>query len=390
MEEGHTRETATTGLIAAFDLGEGALRVAVKDCIDIAGLPTRQGSAVFAEQPPAAAHAELVDNLLASGAWRIVGKAAMHELAFGVTGVNPWGGTPVNPQWPDRIVGGSSSGSAAAVASGTVDMAIGTDTGGSVRLPAACCGVIGFKPGLGVVSRRGVHPGKSSLDCAGVFARSMDVIEQAMQALVPGFARADAPGPIRLLRLSPKVDLAVEAAFSAALARLPVTLRDGELPALEGAFGASLVIMGAENWAALGPYADHPAMGEDVRARLKLGGEQTAQGIAEAEQLRGALIAQIDGLLEQADALVLPTLPIIPPTLAEAHDARAVVPLTRLVRPFNLSGHPAITLPIRTVQGLPAGVQLVGRRGGDAALLALASKIFEALNQQPDTGEVRV
>jgi amidase len=146
-------DTARTGLICSFELGEGALTASVKDCIDIAGLPTRQGSAVFAEAGPALANAAVVDALLASGRWRIVGKAAMHELAFGVTGINPWGhaGQPA-VAGPDR---GSSSGSAAGVAAGVVDMSVGSDTGGSVRLPAACCGVIGFKPGYGVVSRQG-------------------------------------------------------------------------------------------------------------------------------------------------------------------------------------------------------------------------------------------
>lgn len=384
MDEGNTADTARTGLISHFTLGDGPGRVAVKDCIDIAGYPARQGSAVFADSPPAATNARLIDNLLASGDWRIVGKAAMHELAFGVTGVNPWGGTPLNPLWPERIVGGSSSGSAAAVASGTVDMAIGTDTGGSVRLPAACCGIVGFKPGYGMVSREGVHPRASSLDCVGVLARDVAVVVRAMEALVPGFAPSGAPRKGRLVRLSPAVEPAVEDAFDRALAHavtgLSLGLEEGVLSDLDAAFEASLVIMGAENWAALGAHADHPGMGEDVRARLKAGARHEHAALA-AAQATGTRLAQgIDALLDTADALVLPTLPIVPPTLAQAHDARAVVPLTRLVRPFNLSGHPAITLPVRTAQGLPAGVQLVGRRGADADLLALARDIFTQIH----------
>jgi amidase len=123
-------------------------------------------------------------------------------------------------------------------------------------------------------------------------------------------------------------------------------------------------------------------MGEDVRARLKAGGRHDADAVAAAKAVGAQLAREIDAVLEQADALILPTLPIVPPSLVEAQDARAVVPLTRLVRPFNLSGHPAITLPIRTAQGLPAGVQLVGRRGGDAALLALATTIAAQLGLQ--------
>lgn len=377
-------DTARTGLICSFELGEGALTASVKDCIDIAGLPTRQGSAVFAEAGPALANAAVVDALLASGRWRIVGKAAMHELAFGVTGINPWGGTPVNPQWPDRIVGGSSSGSAAGVAAGVVDMSVGSDTGGSVRLPAACCGVIGFKPGYGVVSRQGVNPAYSSIDCVGPIARDLAVIEAAMTAMVEGFAPVAAPkaSDIRLARLAPEVSEEVGQAFDLALSGLTTPVLDAQLPSFDAAFDASLVVMGAENWAALGACADHPGMGEDVRARLKAGGRRDADAVAAAKAVGAQLAREIDAVLEQADALILPTLPIVPPSLVEAQDARAVVPLTRLVRPFNLSGHPAITLSIRTAQGLPAGVQLVGRRGGDAALLALATTIAAQLGLQ--------
>ena len=364
--------------VARQQRGHGTLTFAVKDCIDVAGLPSQQGSAIFADAAPAGQDAAIVAHLLASGDWRLLGKLTMHELAFGVTGVNPFAGTAINPVWPDRIVGGSSSGSASAVAAGLVDMAVGSDTGGSIRLPAACCGVMGFKPSYGLMPRAGTHPALSSLDCTGPFARTVAMVVKAMQGMVPGFAPAPAmPSAPRLIRVAVQAEDAVKAALDAALAGVATV--PGDLPALEAAFGASLVIMGAENWAALGAYADHPGMGEDVRARLKAGGLQTAETIAEAEGVRAALIAQIDALLDGADALVLPTLPIVPPTLAESGDARAVVPLTRLVRPFNLSGHPAITLPIRTAEGLPAGVQLVGRRGGDASLLSLAGYLARHL-----------
>jgi amidase len=383
MERGYSLDTAESGLIARCAWGQGPLTFAVKDCIDVAGLPTRQGSAIFADAPPAAAHAAPVAGLLADGGWRLVGKTAMHELAFGVTGVNPWGGTPRNPHWPDRIVGGSSSGSAAVVAAGLVDMAIGTDTGGSVRLPAACCGVVGFKPSFGAVSRDGVHPAGSSLDCVGVLARGVTMVRRAMQAMVPAWQGDDRPvqgRAWRLLRLRPAgVEAGVDLALDAALARTGLGVEPGELPGIEAAFEAGLVIIGAENWSALGTWIDHPAMGEDVRARLRQGARHGPDAVAAAQSVRVDLVRAIDALLADRDALVLPTLPIVPPTLAQAADARAVVPLTRLVRPFNLSGHPAISLPIRTAQGLPAGLQLVGRRGGDAALLALATHIASRL-----------
>jgi amidase len=365
-------------LLTPLAIGAGPWCVLVKDSIDIAGHPTRQASAVFADAPPAAGHAEVVSQLLDDGQWTIVGKANMHELAFGVTGVNHYTGTPVNPLWPDRIPGGSSSGSAAGVASGLADMALGTDTGGSVRLPAACCGVVGFKPGFGVVSRHGVHPSGSSLDCVGVFARSVAMVQQAMASLAPA-AWQDAPSiraeRLRLGVVVPQASPEILAACDEALGRCGASLEAVALEGLDEAFIASITLMASENWQTFGALADHPAMGEDVRARLKAGQHHTMGDIAAARETGRRFAAGVDAALAGVDALVMPTLPIVPPTLVEAVDATACVPLTRLVRPFNLSGHPAITLPLRTGDGLPAGLQLIGRRNEDAALCAAARRI---------------
>ena len=132
-----------TILTSRLSLGQGARKVVVKDTIDIAGFPTCAGSAALADTPPAVAHAEIVERTLKAG-YHIVGKANLHELAFGMTGINAWASTPENPRYPSLIPGGSSSGSAAAVAAGLADIGIGTDTGGSIRVPAACCGVYGL------------------------------------------------------------------------------------------------------------------------------------------------------------------------------------------------------------------------------------------------------
>lgn len=155
--------TESNGYVARFTLGEGDLSFAVKDTLDIAGFPTRAGCPALAANPAAEQHAEVVATLLGQGCV-LTGKTTLHELAFGVTGINPWGGTPINPRFPDLIPGGSSSGSAAVVAAGGVDFALGTDTGGSVRMPAACCGILGLKPTYGRLSRAGVMPAHSSLD----------------------------------------------------------------------------------------------------------------------------------------------------------------------------------------------------------------------------------
>jgi amidase len=384
-------------LLYPLSIGDGRWRVLIKDSIDIAGHSTRQASAIFADAPPAAAHAEVVAQLLASGQWSVVGKANMHELAFGVTGVNLHTGTPVNPFWPERIPGGSSSGSASGVASGLADLALGTDTGGSVRLPAACCGVVGFKPGFGLVSRRGVHPAESSLDCVGVFARSVAVVQRAMASLAPA-AWGDA-SPIwtdrpRLGVVSTDASPAILKACDEALVQCQAGLEPVTLDGLDEAFIASITLMAAENWQAFGRWADHPALGEDVRTRLKAGQHHNMGDIAQAREVGRRFAARVDAALAGVDALVMPTLPIVPPTLIEAVDATACVPLTRLVRPFNLSGHPAITLPLRTQDGLPVGLQLIGRRDEDAALCAVARRIAVDLGlesaEEPIVPEVTV
>jgi amidase len=141
--------SAHSGFISRFTLGTGALTFAAKDTLDIAGYPTRAGSPVLQNAPEATAHATVIQQLLDSGGCQLQGKTTLHELAFGVTGINAWSGTPLNPRYPALIPGGSSSGSATVVAAGEVDFAIGTDTGGSVRMPAACCGIVGLKPTWG-------------------------------------------------------------------------------------------------------------------------------------------------------------------------------------------------------------------------------------------------
>ena len=175
-----------TLFVQELDIGGGGPSVAVKDTIDIAGFPTRAGSRALANAAPAVTHAEVIENLLAHG-YHLVGKTNLHELAFGTTGINLWTGTPLNCHYPAYVPGGSSSGSAAAVAADLAKLALGTDTGGSIRVPAACCGVFGLKPSFGRVSRQGVMPAVSSLDCVGPFAADMDTLVAAMRAIDPGF-----------------------------------------------------------------------------------------------------------------------------------------------------------------------------------------------------------
>jgi amidase len=357
-----------------LSLGGTGLRVAIKDSIDIAGFATRAGSATLADVAPADRHAAVVQALLDAGC-AIVGKANMHELAYGVTGINGWTGTPLNPHFPDRVPGGSSSGSAAAVAAGLVDFAIGSDTGGSIRTPAACCGVFGLKPSFGRISRAGAHPASSSLDCIGPFAGDMAMIERAMQILDSGFRPAAVPQTARLGLVSVQADPAVASAFAAVLDKIALPFQPVALPSFSAAYDANIAVIGAETWAAFGYLAASEAMGADVKARLLNARSVSPERLAQAEAVRTTFRAEVDAALDEHDALILPTLPIFPLTPDDARDAAAAIRLTALVRQFNLSGHPALTIPVMTANGLPIGIQLVGRIGGDEALCALGRLI---------------
>jgi amidase len=369
--------------IERMELGGSGLRVAVKDSIDIAGFPTRLGSACLSDAAPASQHAAVVEALLKAGC-RIVGKTNLHELAYGVTGINRWSGTPVNPRALGRVPGGSSSGSAVAVAAELVDFALGNDTGGSIRIPAACCGVVGFKPSFGRLSRQGIHPAHSTLDCVGPLARDVPMIEHAMSMIDRSFRLQAAPSRATVGWVQVEADPAITSAARAVVEGTDVTLRCISLPSFGAAFAAGLTIISAETWAAYGHLVECERLGTDVRTRLLASRDITSAEVAAADMVRRAFQAEIDQALTQVDALALPTLPEPPLDLAAAGDARAALRTTSLVRPFNLSGHPAITLPL-TVDGLPAGLQLVGRARQDEALCALARSLVANL-RPPSVG----
>jgi amidase len=355
--------------VERMDLGGAGARVGVKDSIDIAGFATRLASPCLADAPPAQRPADVVRALLEAGC-RIVGKTNMHELAYGVTGINHWSGTPVNPRAPGRVPGGSSSGSAVAVATELVDFALGNDTGGSIRIPAACCGVYGLKPSYGRVSRVGAHPQYSTLDCVGPLARDLATIECAMTIIDASFRPRPAPLRATIGWLELEADAAPTVAAHAALARAPVSLRAIRLPSFAAAFTAALTVIARETWAAFGHLIGCERLGTDVRARLLASREVSAAEVDAAELVRRRFRSEVDAVLGEVDALALPTLPVPPPTLAEAADASDALRLSALVRPFNLSGHPALSLPLPD-SPLPAGLQLVGRSREDEALCAL-------------------
>ncbi|WP_376870679.1 amidase [Albirhodobacter sp. R86504] len=372
------RENAITKHLS---LGEIGPRVLVKESIAIEGLVTRCGSAAFADAPVEPCHAAIVEKVLTRA--QVIGTVTMHELAFGVTGINDYAGTAVNPHWPDRITGGSSSGCAAAVANHICDFAIGTDTGGSIRQPACCCGVFGLKPTFGAIDRRGAIPRSSTLDVIGPLAATAPMLTTAAAVMIDGFTptRIEAP---KLKQIVVQADDDIQEALLKALA--PVNVPQIALPSFAEAYAAGLTLINAEIAAEFGQLArSNATMGPDVRPRILAALTVTPAQVNEAEEIRARFTAEVDAALEGVDALVLPTLPCVPPTLDEARDPVALLPLTRLVRPFNLSGHPALTLPLRTRDGLPAGLQLVGRYGAEATLCAVAEHLAAS---QPSASEL--
>ncbi|SAL87843.1 amidase [Caballeronia arvi] len=377
----------------AFDLATQAAAdaptIAIKDSIDIAGYPTTAASRALADAPPAPRHAQVVQRLLDAG-WRITGKANMHELAFGMTGINDFSGTPVNPQDPMRIPGGSSSGSASAVGLGFVDAALGTDTGGSVRCPAACCGVIGLKPTFGRVSREGVAPRQTSLDCVGPFAREMNTVIDVMLAIDPSFqsgrARRDVTG-IRVALPEVQADGEIRDAVATAVARSGLPSRAVRLESIQDAFTAGLAVINAETWRAFGHLVDSGKLGPDILARLIAAANTPGTELDAAERIRRDFTDELDRVLGDSDVLILPTMPSLPIKIEAARAGTSVIAMSSLIRPFNLSGHPALTFPV-PIDGtsLRAGLQIVGRKGDDETVCAVAAYI-EAMLARPAEGK---
>ncbi|MGU7771739.1 amidase [Burkholderia sp. MR1-5-21] len=369
-----------TGFIDTFTLGNPGPTIAIKDTIDIAGHPTTAASRALADAPPAARHADVVQHLLDAG-WQIAGKANMHELAFGMTGINAYTGTPLNPQDAALIPGGSSSGSASLVGFGTVDAALGTDTGGSIRGPAACCGVIGLKPTFGRVSRRGVAPTDTTLDCVGPFARDVGTLAAAMAAIAPGFERARALQPMSectVAHVSVDANPAILTALDAAIRQAECRSHAIVLDDFKAAFDAGLSVINAETFAAFGHLVGTGKLGADLDARLRAAAATTPGQLADAEQVRQRFTEQLERALASADVLVLPTLPALPVTLDAVRDSVSVIAMSALIRPFNLSGHPAISVPLPLAGSpLKAGLQIVGRKGADEQVCAVAAR-FEA------------
>ncbi len=370
------------------------LTFAVKDLFDVAGYPTGGGSPLLlARSGIKTTTAPTVERLLAAGA-RFVGKTHTDELAFSMNGKNAHFGMPLNGAAPERIPGGSSSGSASAVSHELCDFALGTDTGGSVRAPANHCGLFGIRPTHGRVPLAGALDLAPSFDTCGWFARDARTFARVGRVLL-----GDDSLPLATPRLlwpedlwslvSPEVAEAlgpaathVAAALGGAepLPRVRVTQPTGEFT-LEALYWAFRHIQGFEAWRVDGPFIerDAPPLGPGVAERFAW-----ARTVTEAQKdagwtLRSAYTDWLDGQLGPDGVLVLPTMPDIAPLAASPEDAlqdyreRAL----RLLMISGLSGRPQVSLPLARRDGAPLGLSLLGPRGSDRALLALVERVAE-------------
>jgi amidase len=363
--------------LTRLDSGDTAgLRVAVKDAIDVAGVPTTAGCRAVAQRAtPAAADADCLSGFRRAGA-AIVGKANLDELCFGTSGVNPWFGTPANPLAPGRIPGGSSSGSAVAVAAGEAELALGSDTGGSIRIPAACCGIAGLKTTWGRVPVAGVWPLAPSLDTVGPLAADVTGIIAAM-ALLDGSWHGVGAHAVRIGRLSVAgVDAAFDTAVDGALAATGLEVRPVSLAGWETSFETFRVLVHAEFWQQHGRFVDSPDVGSYARAGLRWGGTLDPEQVAQADAARRRWQAEFAAAFEIVDVVALPTI-IGPPPLLEEHRA---YPAAALTVPINVAGLPALAMPVPAGAGLPASLQLVGPAGGEELLCATGLLIEAALS----------
>ena len=347
--------------------------VAVKDLLDTAGLVTTYGSALFAEHVPARS-AEAVLRLEAAG-YAVAGKTNLHEFAYGISSQNPHYGTVPNPRAPGRLAGGSSGGSAAAIAAGDVDLALGTDSGGSIRIPAAWCGVVGFKPTFDLVPTDGCFPLAPSYDHVGPLASTVEGCEELMRALVPGFDPSELEsleefevGIAWLDGADPLVRARVEAAAS----RFP-RVRHIDFP-LAGDEYALFVREVADVHRGLFPE-NADAYGDNVRTKIERCFEVTDGEVSAAVRTRAEYRERALEALEGVDLLVTPTIGFVAPP-ADTDELTIRERTIRFTYPFDSLGWPALAMPCGPAEGgLPASVQLVGRAGDDARVLAVGERL---------------
>lgn len=355
------------------------LTFAVKDLIDVAGTTTGGGNPDWLRtHQPAERSAPVVERLLSAGA-SLRGKTITDELAFSLEGVNEHYGSPLNPACPDRIPGGSSSGSASAVAAGLVDFALGTDTGGSVRVPASFCGIYGMRPTHDALSLDGVLPFAPSYDTVGWFARDVETLARVGDVLLPKAS----PAPIEKL-------IIVSDAFAIADEPVATALREvctalgatEEITVFDGAdadwFDCYRFLQGTENWRELGPWISttKPHFGEAIAPRFAGTEEITADDVAHWQPVRDSIRAKLRAQLSGGVAWLIPTAPCIALRKDAPGAGEQIGPFYgRALTLTSIAGHaglPQVNLPVATVDGCPAGLSIVAGADQDRALLDAA------------------
>lgn len=393
----------SNAFVTTFDLsptGDGpldGLRFAVKDTIDVAGFKTGCGNPTWRDShPPAVAHAVCLEQLLRGGA-RCIGKTVSDELALSLIGENHFYGTPLNPRAPDRVPGGSSSGSASAVACGLVDFALGTDTGGSIRVPASNCGIWGFRPSHDSVSVAGVNPLAPSFDTVSVLARSADVLAKVELLLLAGApVSANKPATVHVIpEAFALADANVQEALSEPIGRLREifggALRESsvqELVADDAGNGFAkwvdvfCVIQWAEIKSCLGAWiADaRPEFGPEIAASFHLVDQLDHRRVAEAMQVREQYFRNLNQFLGPEDLLCIPTTPALAPLKghppARSSSGGGYYPRTlSLTSLAGIGRLPQVSLPIAEADGVPVGLSLLARHGEDLFLLEVARRI---------------
>jgi amidase len=364
------------------------LSFAAKDLFDVAGTVTGYGNPDWAAtHAPATRDALVITQLLQAGA-TLTGKTKTVELAYGLTGENVWQGTPKNPAAPDRLPGGSSCGSAAATAAGLVDFAMGSDTGGSVRIPASYCGVFGIRPSWGAVSLTGACPLGPDYDTAGWFARSATMLRRVGDVLLPPGGDG-ALGPL----------MSVAEAWANAEAETVAALTPA-LKAAESLFGPALVTHVApegleafyehfrcaqaeQAWTALGPWvaATNPKFGPGVKERFDAAAAMDPAKSAAGRAFRRVAQARFHALLRGGAVMIYPTSPAPAPLLASSlAEQNAVREKTMGVTAIaGFCGLPEVSIPVGKAKGAPVGLSLVGAPGQDRAVLAAAEALAASL-----------
>jgi amidase len=365
------------------------LRLGVKDLFDVAGYPTGCGNPLKLEQSETAAESAPPVQALLDASMTFAGKTHLDELAYSTNGVNHHYGAPVNANAPGRVTGGSSSGSAAAVAADLVDVGLGSDTGGSVRLPASYCGLFGIRPSHGAISLERAMPLAPSFDTVGWLTQSAALLRKVGDVLLPpdgvdrGLARLlVADGAFGLL------DDAARAAFAPVLDKIRAHFEDVASAVLfpDGTADRRPVFrtaQGYEAWQAHGPWITRyqPEMGADVAGRFRLGSAVSREDYNAATKARVSIRAFLDDLLGADGMVLLPATVTSAPTRDSSGPALEEVRnrVQQLLCIASLTGHPQISIPAGRVEGAPIGLSIIGPRGSDRALLRWTERLSEIL-----------